>query len=135
MSGPEDDIAQAEKRRIIREQQQQGTTFHQHAQAQADEMSQGRFAAIGHAQVVGAGPVPKYPAAAAHQSDPVGTEPPLGFSVDEMPFENPTGDVSSGSAPPVEPGSASADAPSLLDLPLGDAQRAGVEPSSHEEQR
>src|SRR6516162_2977372 len=41
MSGPEDDIAQAEKRRIIREQ---ATTFHQHAQSAANDEAGGRFA-------------------------------------------------------------------------------------------
>jgi len=116
MSGPEDDIAQAEKRRIIREQQQQGATFHQHAQAQADEMSQGRFAATGTPIVTGATPVPKYPAAGAHQADPVGTEPPLAFSVDQVepiepsaapPVEDPTGCVSVSL--PVEPGAPAAE--------------------------
>ena len=110
MSGPEDDIAQAEKRRIIREQQQQGATFHQHAQAQADEMSQGRFAATGTPIVTGATPVPKYPAAGAHQADPVGTEPPLGFSVNDLEpsaglsAAEATGGAAAPSAPPdVEP--------------------------------
>ena len=76
--GPEDEVTQAERRRILRE----GTTFHQ--QAFADEVNQGRFAAIGVPTVVGAQPLPKYPAAAAHQADPVGPELPLGYSVDQV---------------------------------------------------
>jgi hypothetical protein len=87
MSGPEDDIAQAEKRRIIREQ---ATTFHQHAQSAANDEAGGRFATVGQVQVVGAGPVLKYPAAGVHQADPVGTEPPLGYSVDDMPPHEPS---------------------------------------------
>jgi hypothetical protein len=83
---------QEERRRVAlqdadlrRQQQQRGSTFHQHAQAQADELSQGRFAAIGTPTVTGATPIPKYPAAGAHQSDPVGIEPPLGIDINAMP--------------------------------------------------
>ena len=101
--GPEDEVTQAERRRILRE----GTTFHQHAQAFADELSQGRFAATGVPTVTGATPIPKYPAAGAHQSDPVGVEPPLGFSVNEL---EPSTD--SVSLPAVEQLGGAADAPS-----------------------
>ena len=46
----------------------------------------GRFAAIGHAQVVGAGPVPKYPAASTpwQGPDPVGDEPPTGYDINAL---------------------------------------------------
>jgi hypothetical protein len=67
--------------RVLRER---GSTYHQHGVAQADELSQGRFAATGVPSVTGATPVPSYPAAGAHQADPVGTEPPLGFSVNDL---------------------------------------------------
>ena len=96
----EDQIDQAERRAVLENdrrvrEQQQASTFHQHAQAQTSELSGGRFAAIGAPTVTGATAIPKYPAAAAHQADPVGTEPPLGFSVDDMPgLENPTGSSS-----------------------------------------
>jgi len=76
--GPEDEVSQAEKRRIIREQ---ASTFHQHAQAQADELSQGRFRATGTPRVIGStsDPAKAYPAAsAAHQTE-LPPEPPLGF--------------------------------------------------------
>jgi hypothetical protein len=101
--GPEDEVTQAERRRILRE----GTTFHQHAQAFADELSQGRFAATGVPTVTGATPIPKYPAAGAHQSDPVGTEPPLGFSVNDL---EPSA-VSSSLSPVEDTGGAPSSAP------------------------
>ena len=77
---------QAERRRVFAQDQsvpRQGTTFHQHAQADAD-IPRGRFSAIANAQVVGATAVPNYPAASAHQADPCGTEPPLGYRIDEL---------------------------------------------------
>jgi hypothetical protein len=82
--GPEDEVSQAEKRRIIREQ---ASTFHQHAQAQADETAQGRFRAIGTPRVIGATPSPasQYPAAsAAHQTE-LPREEPLGIDINAMP--------------------------------------------------
>ena len=107
--GPEDEVSQAEKRRIIREQ---ASTFHQHAQAQADETAQGRFRAIGTPRVVGSMPNPssQYPAASAAHQTALPDEPPLGFSVNDL--EPSTNQL----APPVaveEPGPASrGDAPS-----------------------
>jgi hypothetical protein len=88
----EDQIDQIERRATLANDlkvlQQQGSTFHQHAQAQADEINQGRFAATGSPRVVGSTPsvASQYPAASApFQADPVGVEPPLGFRIDEMP--------------------------------------------------
>jgi hypothetical protein len=83
---------QEERRRVAlqdadlrrRQQQAQGGTFFAHGVAQANELSGGRFGATGVPTVTGATPVPNYPTAGAHQSDPVGTEPPLGFSVDQV---------------------------------------------------
>jgi hypothetical protein len=88
--GPEDEVSQAEKARVMlqdadvrRQQQAQGTTMHARAVADAS-IETGRFTAVNAAYVVGSTPVLKYPAAAAHQRDPVGTEPPLGYSVDQV---------------------------------------------------
>ena len=74
---------QAERRSVmlqdarLREQSQTGTYLsHTHS-----EMG-GRFAAIGNAPIVGQGA--SYPAAGAHQRDPVPAEPPLGYSVDAL---------------------------------------------------
>jgi hypothetical protein len=68
-------------------EQRRGSTFHQHAQAQADEVNQGRFRSIGVPNVIGAtaGVASQYPAAGAHQADPVGPEPSLGHDVNQMP--------------------------------------------------
>jgi hypothetical protein len=82
--------ATLENDRLVREQQQRGSTFHQHAQAQADELSQGRFAATGAPRVIGATPSPaaQYPAAsAAHQTE-LPPEQPLGYRVDAMPGDD-----------------------------------------------
>ena len=94
-----DQEERAEKRRVMLQdadvrQQQKTSTFHQHAQAQADEISQGRFAATGVPRVIGSTSTPaaQYPAAsAAHQTE-LPPEQPLGYRVDEMPeFESPAG--------------------------------------------
>ena len=113
----------------VREQQQaQGGTFYQHGLAQADEINQGRFAAVGAPTVVGSKPNPstQYPAAsAAHQTE-LPPEQPLGFSIDDMPgLENPTGG-SSVSAPVATGGAA--DAPSAPP----DVEHAAPPPSSEQ---
>jgi hypothetical protein len=72
-----------ENDRKVREQQR-GGTFHQYAQSTANDEAGGRFAAVNSVSVVGAEPVVKYPAAAAHQADPVPTEPPTGYDINEM---------------------------------------------------
>jgi hypothetical protein len=45
---------------------------------------------------VGADPFPNYPAAAAHQRDPCGQEPPLGYAIDAMPELGPDTSLGSG---------------------------------------
>ena len=105
----ESQIDQAERRRVLdndRKVRESGT-MHAHALADA-QIPRGRFSAIDNAEVVGAKPFTNYPAAAAHQADPVPDEPPLGFAIDEL---EPT-----VSPPPVE-----AQAPDPTSLPpLGD---------------
>jgi len=108
---------QAERRRVFAQDQSlrpQATTMHQFAQADA-LTPRGRFSAVEAQTVVGANPVPNYPAAAAHQADPCGIEPPLGYRIDAMPEHDPV-EVSSFPQQQTDP----ADAPST---PLG--QRAG----------
>jgi hypothetical protein len=100
-----------ENDRRVREQQQQTGTFFSHGVSQALDTAGGRYgAAMGAPNVTGATPIPKYPAAAAHQADPVGTEPPLGFSVNDLEpsaglsAAEATGGAAAPSAPPdVEP--------------------------------
>jgi hypothetical protein len=108
MSGPEDEVSQAEKRRIIREQ---ATTMFQHAQSHANDEAGGRFAAINPTTVTGATSAVKYPQLPSSspwggsQPEP-GTEPPTGYAIDDMSgLENPA-DVSV--SPSAEPGGAAA---------------------------
>ena len=129
---------QEERRRValqdadLRRQQQQGGTFHAHAQAQADEMSQGRFAAIGSPRVVGSTPIPIYPQASTpFQSDPVPIEPPLGYSVAQV-------EPSMGTTRPTEDTGALAGAAAAAErLPPGSAQSddAGAPSSPTEESK
>jgi hypothetical protein len=77
------------RRRVFAQDQSlpnQASTFHQHALADA-QTPRGRFSAVDAATVVGSKPevACAYPAASAHQRDPCGQEPPLGFSVEAMP--------------------------------------------------
>ena len=68
-------IEQEERKRTLDNDRKvrEGGTFLAHALADA-ELPRGRFNAIANAQVVGAQPIPNYPAAAAHQADPCGPE-------------------------------------------------------------
>ena len=86
--------ATLENDRKVREQQR-GTTFHQYAQSTANDDAGGRWASVNAVSVVGAAPAVRYPAAAAHQRDPAGVEPPLGYDVNEMPGLEPSTDNSS----------------------------------------
>ena len=88
--------------------QQRGSTFHLHAQAQADEISQGRYRATGVPRVVGSTPTPasQYPAASAAYQTELPPEGPLGYRVDAMPG------LESSMAPPVEVTDGPAQAPS-----------------------
>src|SRR6516164_11656791 len=73
-------VREAEHQRLLRE----GTTFHQHAQSHANDEAGGRFAAVNAATVVGAQPLPVYPAASsAHQTE-LPPEPSLGYSVGQL---------------------------------------------------
>ena len=75
---------QAERRRVLANDQrvkEQSGTFMSHTH---DDLAGGRFAKVSPQTVVGAEPVPNYPAAAAHQHDPVPIEPPLGYSVNDL---------------------------------------------------
>jgi len=81
--------ATLENDRKVREQQR-GTTFHQYAQSTANDDAGGRWATVNAVSVVGADPAVRYPAAAPHQRDPVPTEPPLGYSVDQVELIEPS---------------------------------------------
>jgi hypothetical protein len=103
---------QEESRRVFAQDQSlpnQATTFHQFAQADA-ETPRGRFTQVDAATVVGANPFPNYPAAAAHQRDPVPDEPALGYAIDDLNPSDPVEVFSSFTQQATDP--TSADAPS-----------------------
>jgi len=79
---------QAERKRVLANDarvREQAGTFMSHTHSEIG----GRYAGVGAQMVVGADPIPKYPAAAAHQHDPCGLEPPLGYRIDAMPEHEP----------------------------------------------
>ena len=90
------------------------TTMHAFAVAEAS-IDTGRYsAATGKPSVTGSTPIPQYPAAAAHQRDPVPDEPSLGFSVNDL-----------------EPSMASVSpAVEQTGAPAAEAPPSGVEPPS-----
>jgi hypothetical protein len=77
------DASQAERKRVI-ENDRKVSTFMAHAAANIDDDRGGRYAAVGSSpRVTGASPIsyPQQPSPWHH--DPVGLEPPLGFSVED----------------------------------------------------
>jgi hypothetical protein len=88
----------AEKRRIMAEERRM-RTYHGHAQANIDEDRGGRFAVEGKATVIGSGPIsyPAQPSGSPWHSEPIGTEPPLGYSVGD---QEPVGEVHEREATP-----------------------------------
>src|SRR5262245_7087545 len=81
---------QHERRETLRNdlsvrQQEQGSTMHAHAQADA-ETPRGRFSAVSAATVIGSKSdvAGAYPAAAAAHQTEVPPEPPLGYRIDAM---------------------------------------------------
>jgi hypothetical protein len=111
---------QIERRRVLANDhrvKEQSGTFLSHTHM--DEG--GRFAQVTNAQVVGADPIPNYPAAAPHQRDPVPIEPPLGYRIDEL--EPSMAFVEAQAGGP-------ADAPSSTLSPGLPVERTGPSPSS-----
>ena len=90
---PVDEISQSERRRILVEDRQRLSTYHQHAQVNADLELGGRFAKVTTTKVTGSEPIsryPKQPASSPFACDPVPAEPPLGFDINAM---EPTGEI------------------------------------------
>lgn len=78
-------ISQVEKRQVL-ENDRRASTYMAQAASVIDEDRGGRFAAVGSsATVIGTTPVeyPQQPLNSPWASEPIGTEPPLGYSVDE----------------------------------------------------
>jgi hypothetical protein len=91
MNNPADMISQREKRevfrndRLIREaEERRRRTYSGHALDGEPELS-GRFAKVSTTTVTGSSPVsyPAQPEGSPWRSDPIGPEPPLGFSVED----------------------------------------------------
>jgi hypothetical protein len=78
-----DEIAQAERRRIMIEERRM-RTYYGHTQHTDEDIYGGRFAKANTTTVVGAGPVsyPQQPAGSPWAKDECPPEPPLGWSVD-----------------------------------------------------
>jgi hypothetical protein len=85
--GPEDEVSQAEKRRIIREQ---ASSILDHARAAANDLGGGRFAGVNPTTVVGSDPAVKYPAASSSWQVQLPNEPPTGYKIDQMPTDEPS---------------------------------------------
>jgi hypothetical protein len=105
-----------------RKVREQASTMFEHAVLSADDDRGGRFAGVNKTIVVGASPVayPPLPASSPwHGPDPVGPEPPLGYSVNDL-------EPSALRDPAEEPGPVPAAAPSTNRL---DDLRAGAGPS------
>jgi hypothetical protein len=98
-----------ERRQVLKNDARvrEGSAYIDH---QHDEML-GRFTQIGATNVIGSTAVLQYPAASAHQRDPVPIEPPLGYSVNDLtPYEL----EPSLASPAQATGPTSADAPNPL---------------------
>jgi hypothetical protein len=78
---------QAERREVLRNDarvREQTGTYMSHTH---DDLAGGRFAATGTPHIIGSTAVPIYPAAPAHQSDPVGLEPPIDEPLEPSPAQ------------------------------------------------
>ena len=101
--GPEDEVSQAEKARVIREQ---ASSILDHARAAANDLGGGRFAGVNPTTVIGAEPAVRYPAASSSWQIQLPDEPPTGYRIDAM------SEFESSMAPPVEATDDPANAPS-----------------------
>jgi hypothetical protein len=111
-------------------QQQQGSTLHAFAQADAAQ-PRGRFASVDATQVIASEPLVKYPAASGpwQGPDPVGPEPALGYAVHDLePSTVPHPVEDTGGPAPDDPMSGSAVSPTSTS-----DRGAGSSPSSSDE--
>ena len=90
----EDEISEAERRKIMESDRlaRRASTYHALADAAANELSGGRYAQSANRQtVIGSSPIsyPAQPENSPWAKDPMPQEPPLGWSVEDM---EPTGE-------------------------------------------
>jgi hypothetical protein len=97
----------ADRKRVMAQDaslREQGGTFMSHAEADA-ATPLGRFTQVNAAKVVGSTAFPQYPAAAPHQHDPCGQEPPLGYRIDDLEPSTVVTDVEAHGGPADAPAS------------------------------
>jgi hypothetical protein len=142
--GPEDDVSQAEKRAVLRNDaavranaNRNGNTGTYLSHTHIDDAG-GRFAQVNAATIVGQTPVPKYPAAsAAHQTE-LPPEGPLGYPIDRMPSDEPSAVSVTAVEQPGAPVGAVASPSQLVAPPSrddGEPDDAGAPPFTPEERR
>jgi hypothetical protein len=90
-----DDISQSERRKVMESDRlaRKASTYHQLAEASANDLAGGRFAQSSPKQrVIGSSPIsyPELPENSPWAKDPMPPEPPLGWSVNDL---EPTGEV------------------------------------------
>jgi hypothetical protein len=102
----QNESSQSDRRKTLENDREvRASTYLQQAQANVDEDRGGRYAATGSSpRVTGASPIsyPQQPSNSPWHHDPVGDEPPLGYSVED---HDAVGErhERAGSAVPVEP--------------------------------
>jgi hypothetical protein len=82
-----DEFSQAFKRKILAEDRDRLASYLDHANASADDLAGGRFAAVNKTTVTGASPIsyPRLPAnSPSNQAVMVGDEPSLGIDINAM---------------------------------------------------
>jgi hypothetical protein len=89
MNNPADEISQSERRKVMESDRlaRKASTYHQLAEASADELAGGRFAKATNKQtVVGSSPIsyPRQPSTSPWFNDPVPPEMPLGYDINAM---------------------------------------------------
>jgi hypothetical protein len=123
LSSQEEQIERARTLENDRKVREQGGTFLSHTHSDLG----GRYALVSPQTIVGADPIPNYPAAAAHQHDPVPQEPPLGYRID-----NPSDPVEAPSFTQQATGPTSPPSP-LGQRVVGPSFNDQGDPAAHEE--
>jgi hypothetical protein len=86
MHNPAGDIPKSVKRRVMANDRRVMGTYHSVAASTVDDERGGRFAVEGKQTVIGSSAVayPQQPSTSPWHSEPIGTEPPLGFDVNAI---------------------------------------------------
>jgi hypothetical protein len=108
-----DEVSQAERRRIMREDRLARNTYFSHANDPELEMG-GRFAKVIETTVIGKSPIsyPQQPPGSPWASDPMPPEPSLGYSVEAQEPVGERHEIEASAVPIAEDGPAAAQEPS-----------------------